>query len=144
MGQEIKKLLHAEEVVKITKKYGWYLKKNIKGMVDPVLTHTYNIFAAPAFIFFLLILYCAHTLEVHAAETGVPQHFLSMTLLTFCRVVRGDLWHLHADWKRVLDPSDLFHNILERNKHQLLKSLDSSFETEPLSLRVGRDGEGAA
>ena len=29
---------------------------------------------------------------------------------------------------------------MERNKHQLLKSLDSPFATSSLSLRVGRDG----
>ena len=40
----------------------------------------------------------------------------------------------------MLEPSDFFHNILERNKYQLIKSIDSPFATGPLSLGIGRDG----
>ena len=80
------------------------------------------------------------TIGVQTEGIDTAQPFIGKTLLIICWMVRGDPWHLHDDWKRVLDPSDLFHNILERKKHQLMKSIDSPFVTGPLSLRVGRDG----
>ena len=45
-------------------------------------------------------------------------------------------------WKRVQEPRDIFKHILERNKHQLLKSTETPFASGPLSKKIGRDGGG--
>ena len=67
-SQEIKKLIHIEEIRKTAKKHGWYLKEHRKGMVDHVLIPTHNIAIAPAFMFFLFILYWTLALEAYGID----------------------------------------------------------------------------
>ena len=45
-------------------------------------------------------------------------------------------------WDRVTDPTELYRCILDRNKGQLLKALDSPFATGPLANSIRRDGSG--
>ena len=45
-------------------------------------------------------------------------------------------------WDRVTDPVELYRCILQRNKGQLLKALDSPFATGPLAAFIGRDSSG--
>ena len=47
-------------------------------------------------------------------------------------------------WARVSESEELFRCILQRNKSQLLKVLDSPFATGPLAINSQRDGSGQA
>ena len=51
-------------------------------------------------------------------------------------------WHKHTYWKSVTDSSELYKSLLERNKAQLLKSVDSPFTTGLIADNVERHGEG--
>ena len=53
-------------------------------------------------------------------------------------------WDKKVSWNRVSNPEDLFRCILQRNKTQLLKALDSPFATGPLANQLERDGHGPA
>ena len=96
-AQEIKKLLHVKAVRKTAENHSWYLKEHRHGMVDHVLIPVYNISDAPAFMFFLLILYWTYTIEAQAGGSLVSPNLLSMTLITFCWMTRGNPWHLYDD-----------------------------------------------
>ena len=141
-GAEIKKLIHIEEVRKTARKHGWYLKEHRKGMVDHVLIPTFNISAVPALMFFLMTPYWVAFLGLEHCTPSHKGHLYGFSLLALCWLVQVQQWHIQSDWVRVSDPATLFHEILERNKHQLLKSLPSPFATSPLADAIGRDGSG--
>ena len=138
---EIRKLLHIEAVRKTAKKYGWYLKEQRKGMVDHVLIPTFPVTEAHTLMFFTLVLDWIHFIGHPSTESPTIPIF-GRALLTICWMTTVKVWHHKDTWKRVLEPGDIFHNIMERNKHQLLKSIYSPVATGPLSIKVGRDGGG--
>ena len=51
---ELKRLIHIKEVSKTARKHSWYLKQRRQGMVDHILTPSFNVIEVSALIFFLL------------------------------------------------------------------------------------------
>ena len=113
-------------------------------MVDHILTPTFEVTEITAIMFFLLV--PAWLMEVGRAQ-GNQQHTDLITgqhLLTVCWMTVIKPWDKKVAWGRVSKPAELFRCILQRNKTQLLKALDSPFATGPLANRISRDGHGPA
>ena len=124
------------------RKHGWYLKEHRKGMVDHVRIPTFDTTAVPALMFFLMTPYWVALLGYQHCTPLRTGHLYGFTLLALCWLVNVQHWYIQSDWTRVSDPSTLYHKILDRNTHQLMKSIASPFATGPLATAICRDGSG--
>ena len=64
--KELNKLIHIEKVRNTARKYEWFLKEKRKGIVDHILTPTFDVAEISALMFFILV-------PAWLLDMGLPQ-----------------------------------------------------------------------
>ena len=137
-AKEIKKLIHIEAVRKPQRNMAGTSKKKRKGMVDHILVPSFNVTVGETIIFFLLIPPWLWEMGTSKGTYIQRAYLMGRHLLALCWLVFTQRWDKKETWRRISDHKELYRCMLERDKCQLLKSLDSPFSTGPLANVVGR------
>ena len=119
------------------------MKAPRKGMINHLLVPAPNVFESPILILTVLIILWLATLSSrmtrHLDEHMVPRNHQGSELLIFCWLVSLKSQDIKVHWKTIKDPDTLYRHILQRNKEQLLKSINPPFSQGHLFEAVGRN-----
>ena len=107
------------------------MKAPRKGMIDHLLAPAPNVFESTNLILtILLILWLANfssRMTMYLYEHMVPRNHQDREMLGICWLVSLKLQGTKEHLKTIIDPDTLYYHILQRNKEQLLKYIDSPF-----------------
>ena len=120
----------------IAKKHGWYLKEKREGMVDHILTTTFDVAEASTLMFFLLVPYWLQMMGQKQGEGIHADIFLGHHVLMFRWMVAIKPWDRKVAWGQITNPEDLYRCILQ--------AVDCPVATGPLANNLHRNSHGQA